>query len=159
MRLCECTASIAVYDLTLETKGVTKRCRLSLLTNSALVYESKRGGRGGVAGSQPMSTAVHITWHGGAQINFGDLPTHLTYAGDDCRLSPASPLVLLPPLNLLTGTCRWSATAVAAAPAMGVRGLSGVREITELGWELMSTCQTKPQVARRCDKSIPTVFR
>jgi hypothetical protein len=61
--------------------------------------------------------------------------------------SPASPLVLLPPLNLLTGTCRWSATAVAAAPAMGVRGLSGVREITELGWELMSTCQTKPQVA------------
>ncbi len=71
----------------------------------------------------------------------------LTYAGDDCRPSPASPLVLLPPLNLLTGTCRWSATA--AAPAMGVRGLSGVREITELGWELMSTCQTKPQVARR----------
>jgi hypothetical protein len=59
-------------------------------------------------------------------------------------------LVLLPPLNLLTGTCRWSAIAVvAAAPAMGVRGLSGVREITELGWELMSTCQTKPQVARR----------
>ncbi len=30
-------------------------------------------GDGGVAGSQPMSTAVHITWHG-AQINFGDLP-------------------------------------------------------------------------------------
>ncbi len=28
---------------------------------------------GGVAVSQPMSTAVHITWHG-AQINFGDLP-------------------------------------------------------------------------------------
>ncbi len=25
-----------------------------------------------------MSTAVHITWHG-AQINFGDLPTYLTY--------------------------------------------------------------------------------
>jgi hypothetical protein len=64
------------------------------------------------------------------------------------RPSPASPLVLLPPLNLLTGTCRWSDIAVvAAAPAMGVRGLSGVREITELGWELMSTCQTKPQVA------------
>jgi hypothetical protein len=32
-----------------------------------------RGG-GGVAGSQPMSIAVHITWHR-AQINFGDLPT------------------------------------------------------------------------------------
>jgi hypothetical protein len=35
-------------------------------------------GEGGVAGSQPMSTAVHITRHG-AQINFGDLPKYLTY--------------------------------------------------------------------------------
>ncbi len=57
--------------------GFTKRCRLSLLTNSALVYESK--GKVRVAGSQPISTAVHITWHG-AQINFGDLPPYLTYA-------------------------------------------------------------------------------
>ncbi len=38
--------------------GVTKRCRLSWLTNCALVYEPKRGGRGEVAGSQTMSTAV-----------------------------------------------------------------------------------------------------
>jgi hypothetical protein len=30
---------------------VTKKCRLSLLTNSALVYEPKCRGRGGVAGS------------------------------------------------------------------------------------------------------------
>jgi hypothetical protein len=30
------------------------------------------GGDGKVAGSQPMSTAVHVTWHG-AQTNFGDL--------------------------------------------------------------------------------------
>ncbi len=59
-------------------QGVTKRCRLSLLTNSALVYESQCGGWEGVAGSQPMSTAVHITWHG-AQINFGDLSPYLTY--------------------------------------------------------------------------------
>jgi hypothetical protein len=29
---------------------VTKRCRLFLMTNSALVYESKCGGRGGVVG-------------------------------------------------------------------------------------------------------------
>ncbi len=36
-----------------------KRCRLSLLTNSALVYESQCGGMGGVATSQPMSTAEH----------------------------------------------------------------------------------------------------
>jgi hypothetical protein len=31
---------------TLETLGVTKNCRLSLLTNSALIYEPKCGGRG-----------------------------------------------------------------------------------------------------------------
>jgi hypothetical protein len=43
--------------------GYTKRCRLSLLTNSALLYESYTGGMGwgGVAGSKPMCTAVHIT--------------------------------------------------------------------------------------------------
>jgi hypothetical protein len=34
---------------------VTKRCRLSWLTNSAFVYEPKCGGEGG-AGPQPMST-------------------------------------------------------------------------------------------------------
>jgi hypothetical protein len=39
--------------------GVTQRCRQSCLTNSALVYEPKCGG-GGVARSQPMSTAVHM---------------------------------------------------------------------------------------------------
>jgi hypothetical protein len=33
-------------------------------------------GEGEVAGSQPMSTAVHI----GAQINFGDLNPYFTYA-------------------------------------------------------------------------------
>jgi hypothetical protein len=40
--------------------GVAKRCRLSWLTNSALVYEPKSGEGGrGVAESQPMSTVVH----------------------------------------------------------------------------------------------------
>ncbi len=43
-----------------------------------LVYEPKWGGRGWVAGSHPMRTAVHITWHG-AQKNFGDLTPYLTY--------------------------------------------------------------------------------
>jgi hypothetical protein len=33
----------------------------------------------GVAGSQPISTAVHIT-RPGAQVNFVDLPPYLTYA-------------------------------------------------------------------------------
>ncbi len=40
-------------------QGVTKRMCLSWLTNSTLVYEPKCGGRWGVAGSQPMSTAVN----------------------------------------------------------------------------------------------------
>jgi hypothetical protein len=40
-------------------QGVTKRCRLSWLTNSALVYEPNCGERG-VGWSQPMSTAVHM---------------------------------------------------------------------------------------------------
>ncbi len=55
-----------------------KRFRLSWLANSALVYESKCGGRGGVAGSPPMSTAVDITWHG-AEINFVHLTPYLTF--------------------------------------------------------------------------------
>ncbi len=39
-------------------QGVTKRCRLSWLTNSALVYEPKCGGRRGVRGSQPQPRHV-----------------------------------------------------------------------------------------------------
>jgi hypothetical protein len=58
---------------------VTKRCRLSWLTNIAPPYMSPKsgGGREGVSGSQPMSTAVHNAH--GAQINFGDLTLLLTY--------------------------------------------------------------------------------
>ncbi len=54
-------------------QGVTKRCRLSWLTNSAILYEPKCVGRGGVAWPQPMSL------YAGAQINFGDLTPYLTY--------------------------------------------------------------------------------
>ncbi len=43
----------------LSNQVVTKRCRLSWLTNSALVYEPKCERRGSCSGSQPMSTAVH----------------------------------------------------------------------------------------------------
>jgi hypothetical protein len=39
--------------------GFKKICRLSWLTNSALVYEPKCVGEGGVAVSRPMCTAVH----------------------------------------------------------------------------------------------------
>jgi hypothetical protein len=44
------------------------------MTNSALVIRDQMRRKGAVVGSQPMSTAVNITWHG-AQINFEDLPT------------------------------------------------------------------------------------
>jgi hypothetical protein len=42
------------------TQGVIKRWLQSWMTNSALVFEPKCGGRGRVAGSQPVSTAVHM---------------------------------------------------------------------------------------------------
>ncbi len=56
-------------------QGVTKRCRLSWLTNSVLVYEPKCGGEVGVAGSQQMSTAVHLE----PQIKFVNLTPYLTF--------------------------------------------------------------------------------
>ncbi len=40
-------------------QGVTRRCRLSWRTHSSFLHEPKCGGEGGVAGSQPMSKAVH----------------------------------------------------------------------------------------------------
>ncbi len=53
-------------------QGVTKRCRLSWLTNSALVCEPKCG-----VGpwSQPMSTDEHME----PKKNFEDLISYLTY--------------------------------------------------------------------------------
>jgi hypothetical protein len=44
---------------TLETMGVTKRCRLSLLTNSALVGG---GGSGCGVSANEYSCALHLTW-------------------------------------------------------------------------------------------------
>ncbi len=56
-------------------QGVTKRCRISWLTNmSPLVYEPKCGGRGELRG---LSQWVQLDT--GAQINFGDLTPYLTY--------------------------------------------------------------------------------
>ncbi len=55
--------------------GVAKRCRLSFGWPIAPSYMSPNAGRG-VAGSQPMSTAVHME---GTRINFGDLTPYLTY--------------------------------------------------------------------------------
>ncbi len=43
-----------------------------------LVLGAQMGGKRGVAGSQPIRTAVHITWHGAT--NLGDITPYLTYA-------------------------------------------------------------------------------
>ncbi len=80
-------AALAV-DTQLTMQRVTKRCRLSWLANSALVYVLKYGGRRGVAESQPMSAAVHRSpkklWRSNSIFN-------LRTDGITCRLfSPAS---------------------------------------------------------------------
>jgi hypothetical protein len=59
--------------------GFAKSCRLSWLTNSALVYEPKCGGSCGVSANE------HSCAHG-AQINFGDLTPYSTYAQDAPRV-------------------------------------------------------------------------
>ncbi len=64
------------------TRGVTNRCRLSWLTNSALVYEPKCGGQG----MRGLSQWVRPGCTHGAQINFGDLTPYLTY--DSTSLEP-----------------------------------------------------------------------
>jgi hypothetical protein len=75
-------------------QGVTKRFHLSWLTNSALVYEPKCGGREGVAGSQTMSTAVHrstnkltpyITYASYDQYMWSTATTIICYDGWMCR--------------------------------------------------------------------------
>ncbi len=60
---------ISVYQ------GITRRCRLSFLTNSALVYEPKCGG-----GENCEVPANEYSCTHGAQINFGNLTQYLTYA-------------------------------------------------------------------------------
>jgi hypothetical protein len=60
-------------------QGVTKRCRLSWLTNRALFYEPKCGGRGRV-GLRGLSQWVQL--YTGAQINVGDLTPYLGTSND-----------------------------------------------------------------------------
>jgi hypothetical protein len=87
-------------------QGVTFRCRLSWLNNSALVYEPEQGGGEGVAGSQPVQLYT------GPQINFGYLTPYLTYICDGyfrpslprvevhVHCPPPFTLYLSPPLEL-----------------------------------------------------------
>jgi hypothetical protein len=64
-------------------QGVIKRCRLSLLTNSALVIRVQMRGEGGSCevSANEYSCARHVT---GAQINFRDLPPYLTLCCSWC---------------------------------------------------------------------------
>jgi hypothetical protein len=57
-------------------RRVTKRCHLSWLTNSPLVYEPKCGGGKGRKVSANEYSCAQIR----AQINFRDLTRYLTYA-------------------------------------------------------------------------------
>ncbi len=61
-------------------QGVTKRYRLSWLSNSALVrvYEHKSRGGGGGCGGFSANEYPYRCAHG-AQINFGELTPYLTY--------------------------------------------------------------------------------
>jgi hypothetical protein len=65
-------------------RDVVNLCR----PKAPLVKRVQMRGEVGVAGSQPMSTAVHIKSHG-AQINFGDLPPYLTHAGKQRKCKAA----------------------------------------------------------------------
>ncbi len=58
------------------TRGITKRCRLSWLTNSTLLYGPRWGGIG--LGSCGVSAIEYRCTHG-AQINFGDLTPYVIY--------------------------------------------------------------------------------
>ncbi len=73
---CENYPCIKVYWISFQ-QGVTKRCRLYLLTNSALVIRVQMREEGGSCRVSANDTAVRITWRG-AQINFGDLTPYLT---------------------------------------------------------------------------------
>jgi hypothetical protein len=63
------------YRPIIGSRGVTKRCRLSWLANSALINELNCGVREG--GSCGVSANEYSGAYG-AQINFGDLTPYLT---------------------------------------------------------------------------------
>ncbi len=71
--------SVVIVLGMLSNQGVTKRCRLSLLTNSALAIRVQMRGEGGELRGLSQWVQLCITWHG-AQVNFGDLLPYLTYA-------------------------------------------------------------------------------
>jgi hypothetical protein len=79
---------VLLYHLYLSPPGVTKRCRLSWLTNSDLVYEPKCGGRGeGLRGLSNEYSCAH-----GDQINFGD---YIFYLTNDRHIRRGGGLILI----------------------------------------------------------------
>ncbi len=72
-RPCALEKSFSHYTDRTQLLGGYKDMSSSWLTNSALVYEPKYGGRGGVAGFGQW-----VQMCTGAQINFGDLTPYLT---------------------------------------------------------------------------------
>jgi hypothetical protein len=79
-------------------QGVTKRCRLFLLTNSAFVMRVQIRGEGGNCGvsANEYSCAHHVTW---SQINVGDLTPYLTYGcAGQVRKNMSQPKHLIKPM-------------------------------------------------------------
>ncbi len=78
----EANLIVEVLAQLLAITEVTKRCRLSLLTNSVLVYEPKctKWGGGGESCGITAKWANGYSCAHGAQINFGDLTPYLTYS-------------------------------------------------------------------------------
>ncbi len=60
--------------------GVAKRCRLSWQTNSALVFEPKGGGSGGLGGLSQWEQLCKRS-----PINFGNPTPYLTYGGSESQ--------------------------------------------------------------------------
>ncbi len=87
----------------------TERCRLSLLTNSALVYEPKCVERGDGGGGGCGVSANEYSFAHGAQINFfEDLTPYLTYGKISGKQNGR--LCVLPASKITSRTFRISST-------------------------------------------------
>ncbi len=97
---CSSTNLCSVHCATALCQGITKRCRLSWLTNSAVAFEPKCGGReGGLRVSANEYNCAH-----GAQIYFGYLTPYLTYA----ETAPVYLVLASVFIQLFKAACPWS---------------------------------------------------
>ncbi len=83
----------------------TKRCRLSWLTNSALIYESQCGGEGGGCGvsANEYSCAHHVTWSPNKLRGSTHVSPYLTYVPTGTLLPSSQPIGdrIRPPIGLV----------------------------------------------------------